>query len=63
MAAPAKKAAAPALGELAPKSDEDVEAVADALEIAFGKRLTPEQVEAFCLAAAMGVAKHESGGY
>lgn len=64
MAAPAKvPAGAPALGGPAPKSDEDVEAIADALELAFGKRPTPEQVEAFCMAAAMGVAKHEGGGY
>jgi hypothetical protein len=63
MAAPSKaKMGAPALGDM-PKSDEDVAAVADALEIAFGKRLSDEQVEAFCLAAALGVEKHAAGEY
>jgi hypothetical protein len=63
VAAPAKvPAPAPALGGPA-KSDEDLAAIADALELAFGKRPTDEQVEAFCLAAAMGVEKHASGEY
>lgn len=64
MAAPAKvPAPAPALGDPPSKTPEELDAVAEALEIAFGKRLTPEQVEAFCLAAAMGVEKHAAGGY
>lgn len=64
MAAPAKMpAAAPALGDPSAKSPEDIAAIADALEIALGKRPTDEQVEAFCIAAALGVAKHAAGGY
>lgn len=64
MAAPAKMPAeAPTLGDPSAKSPEDSEAVADALELAFGKRFTPEQVEAFCLAAAMGAEKHAAGEY
>jgi hypothetical protein len=62
MAMPSKKPAAPALGDPA-KTPEESDAVAEALEIAFGKKLTPEQVAAFCLAAAMGVEKHAAGEY
>jgi len=56
-------AGAAALGEPPAKSDQDVAAVADALEIVLGKRPTDEQVEAFCIAAALGVEKHAAGGY
>ena len=62
MAMPSKAPAAPGLGDRG-KTPEESDAVAEALEIAFGKKLTPEQVEAFCLAAAMGVEKHNAGGY
>ncbi len=37
------------------------EAIADALEIALGKRPTDEQVEMFCAAVALANEKHDAG--
>lgn len=58
-----KSSAALALGETPSKSDEDVEAIADALEMAFGKRPDADQVEAFCMAVVLAAEAHASDEY
>lgn len=52
----------PALGPKEPGAP-DTEAIADALEIALGARPSDEQVEAFCLACALAMEKHQAGEY
>lgn len=45
------------------KTADEYAAVADALEVATGKRPSDEEAEAFCLAVMLAMEKHGEGDY